>query len=105
MSFEKAYMRDIKTRSVKILYIFRRSWFIQTLKGPLRFNRNILFLECSEKNQTYISNILTLFEHIILKIKILKKRGHERSRSFFERAKSYAEYNKYSYAGHNGVLF
>ena len=28
----------------------------------------------SKKNQTYISNILTLFEHIILRIKILKKR-------------------------------
>ena len=31
------YMRDMKTNiSVKVLYIFRLSWLIQTLRGPLR---------------------------------------------------------------------
>ena len=34
-------------------------------------NRNDLFPECSKKDQTYISDILTLFEYI-LRIKIKK---------------------------------
>ena len=38
-------------------------------------NRNILFPECSKKDQTYISEILTLFECILrIKIKNVKMR-------------------------------
>ena len=37
---------------------------------PVFLNRRILFLEWAKKGQTYISNILTLFEYIlIIKIK------------------------------------
>ena len=35
-------------------------------------NRNVLFLDCSKKDLTYISDILTLFEYI-LRIKIKNK--------------------------------
>ena len=75
--WKKAYMRDTKTKiSVKTLYIFtdHNSYKLWEDLWESNFNRNILFLECSKKDQTYISNILTLFEHIILRIKILKKR-------------------------------
>ena len=46
-------------------------------------NQNILFQECSKKNQTYISNILSLFEYIRFKTKNMKM---GRSRSFLQRA-------------------
>ena len=37
---------------------------------PQQIFQNILFLECSKKDQTYISDILTLFEYILtIKIK------------------------------------
>ena len=39
-------------------------------------NRNILFPECSYKDQTYISDIFTLFEYII-RIKIKNKCENE----------------------------
>ena len=64
-------------------------------------NRNILFPECSKKNQTYISDILTLCED--KKQKQMWKRG--RSRPFFERAWFYTEWNNYSYAAHKANFF
>ena len=39
-------------------------------------NRNILLLECFKKNQTYISDVLTLFEYI-LRIKFKNKCKNE----------------------------
>ena len=49
----------------------------------LFLNQNILFPECPKKNQTYISDILTLFEYM-LRTKIKNKCENESNLSLFE---------------------
>ena len=54
-----------------------------SVKPPHFFlNQNILFSECSKKGQTYISNILTLFEYIS-RIKIKNKFENEENLDLF----------------------
>ena len=60
-------------------------------------NQNILFLECSKKDHTHISDILTLSEYIV-RIKVKNKCDG----SFLERNKFYMKWNNYSYAAHKG---
>ena len=56
------------------------------------------------KGQTYTSNIVTPFEYIVLRNKMLKTRKLGWSGFFLERVKFYAEWNNYFCAAHNGVF-
>ena len=68
-------------------------------------NQNILFLECSKKDQTYISDILTLFEYIV-RIKIKNKcENKDDLNLFFEQALFYAEWNNHSYGAYKDNFF
>ena len=90
--------------SAKVLILTTGTFLAWSCKKSFYFlHRNILFLECSEKDQTYISDILALFEYI-LRIQILKMRVWRRSRSFLERAKFHAVWNIYSHAAHDDVF-
>ena len=86
------------------MLIWRQELFQREVstKFSIFLNQNILFLECSKKDQTYISDILMLLQYI-LRIKILKMRKW--GQSFLEQAKFYAECNNYSYAAHNDAFF
>ena len=69
-------MRDMKTNiSVKILYFFRRSWLIQTLRGRSReeFLPEYFIPGVLLKRSDLCFDLLALFEYL-LRIKVKKKK-------------------------------
>ena len=87
-------------------YWFWRQKFFQPEASTIFFflNRNILFPECSKKDQTYISVILTLFEYT-LRIKIKFKNKCKNDLDLFLNGPNFIKNGIHSYAAHKGDFF
>ena len=89
---------------MKVLILTTGIFPAWSLNNFIFLNRNILFPECSKKDQTYISVVLTLFEYT-QRIKIKSKNKCENDLDLFLNGPNFIQNGIHSYAAHKGDFF